>query len=114
MLAKKTLQALLVSAVAVTAAGGAAAASGTTGVAEPIRMAANGCQGHSKNSCKSAKDAGAKEKCYGVVRAGANDCANLAKTHSCAGHAKLDGDAGDWIALPKGVCDRLVGGEVKS
>ncbi len=51
-----------------------------------------------------------KEKCYGVVKAGKNACANAAGTHSCAGYAETDGDGGEWIALPKGVCDKLVGG----
>ncbi len=50
-----------------------------------------------------------KEKCYGVVKAGHNDCANAAKTHSCAGHAEVDGHGGEWLALPKGVCEKLVG-----
>lgn len=52
----------------------------------------------------------AKEKCYGVVKAGHNDCADMAKTHSCMGHAALDGSGGDFVALPKGVCEKLVGG----
>lgn len=51
-----------------------------------------------------------KEKCYGVVKAGQNDCGNLAGTHSCAGQAKVDGDKGEWLYLPKGTCERLVGG----
>ncbi len=55
-------------------------------------------------------DAAAKEKCYGVVKAGHNDCADAAKTHSCMGHAALDGDGGDFVALPKGVCEKLAGG----
>ena len=55
---------------------------------------------------------GEKEKCYGVVKAGHNDCANAAKTHSCAGHAEVDGDGGEWLALPKGVCEKLVGGSL--
>ena len=29
-----------------------------------------------------------KEKCYGIAKAGQNDCANLSGTHSCAGQAK--------------------------
>lgn len=56
-----------------------------------------------------AKDMGAKadmEKCYGVVKAGKNDCAGAA--HSCAGNEKKDG-AG-WVYMPKGLCDKLVGG----
>jgi uncharacterized membrane protein len=51
-----------------------------------------------------------KEKCYGVVKAGQNDCADPAKTHSCAGQTKVDGSGGDFVALPKGVCEKLVGG----
>jgi len=53
-----------------------------------------------------------KEKCYGVVKAGKNDCGNAAKTHSCAGHAATDGDPGEWLALPTGVCEKLVGGSL--
>ena len=30
-----------------------------------------------------------KEKCYGIAKAGMNDCANLTGTHSCAGQAKV-------------------------
>jgi uncharacterized membrane protein len=51
-----------------------------------------------------------KEKCYGVVKAGANDCAAANGSHSCAGQAKVDGDGGSFVALPKGVCEKLVGG----
>ncbi len=53
-----------------------------------------------------------KEKCYGVVKAGHNDCANMDKSHSCAGHATMSGAAGDFVALPKGLCDKLVGGSL--
>ncbi len=38
-------------------------------------------------------------KCYGIVKAGENDCANAAGTHSCAGHAATDYDGGDWKAV---------------
>ena len=55
-----------------------------------------------------ADDAGAKEKCYGVAKAGKNDCA--ANGHSCAGQAKKDADGKEWIHVPKGTCDRIVGG----
>ena len=54
-----------------------------------------------------------KEKCYGVVKAGANDCGNAQGTHSCAAQAKVDGDAGEWVYVPKGLCERLVGGSVE-
>jgi uncharacterized membrane protein len=47
------------------------------------------------------------EKCYGVAKAGKNDCAT--KTHQCAGLSKVDSDPNDWIFLPVGVCDKLAG-----
>ena len=49
-----------------------------------------------------------KEKCYGVVKAGKNDCAT--KTSSCAGTSKTDGQTDAFVMVPKGLCDRLVGG----
>jgi uncharacterized membrane protein len=52
--------------------------------------------------------AAATEKCYGVAKAGKNDCAGAA--HSCQGQGKKDADAKDWVKLPKGTCERLVGG----
>ncbi|MGF1683039.1 DUF2282 domain-containing protein [Photobacterium minamisatsumaniensis] len=52
--------------------------------------------------------ADAKEKCYGVAKAGKNDCAT--KTSSCAGTAKVDGQKDAFIMVPKGLCDRLNGG----
>ena len=54
-----------------------------------------------------AKDEGAAketEKCYGVAHAGKNDCANAAGTHSCAGQATVDKDAGDFVNVEKGKC----------
>ena len=48
------------------------------------------------------------EKCYGVAKAGKNDCAGPA--HSCAGQSKTDSGAKEWISLPKGTCERLAGG----
>tara|TARA_B100000029_G_C17420701_1_gene904198 strand:+ start:77 stop:340 length:264 start_codon:yes stop_codon:yes gene_type:complete len=60
-----------------------------------------------------AANAAEKEKCYGVVKAGKNDCANAAGTHSCAGQAAKDGDGGEWVSVPKGLCDKLVGGSTE-
>jgi uncharacterized membrane protein len=50
-----------------------------------------------------------KEKCYGVAKAGQNDCANLAGTHTCAGQAKADKDAGEWKYVAAGTCKQLGG-----
>ena len=43
--------------------------------------------------------AAAKVKCYGISKAGQNDCANAAGTHSCAGQSTLDFDGGEWKAV---------------
>jgi uncharacterized membrane protein len=53
--------------------------------------------------------AGAKEKCYGIAKAGQNDCANLAGTHSCAGQAKVDSDKGEWKYVAAGTCKTMKG-----
>lgn len=52
------------------------------------------------------------EKCYGVVKSGMNDCATA--TSSCAGSSTKDSQADAFIFLPKGVCDKLVGGALKA
>jgi uncharacterized membrane protein len=57
-----------------------------------------------------AADEGATEKCYGVAKAGKNDCAGAA--HACAGQSKKDRAGNEWVKLPKGTCDRLVGGSL--
>ena len=53
--------------------------------------------------------AAAKEKCYGVAKAGQNDCANATGTHSCAGQSKLDMSADDWKLVAKGSCEKMGG-----
>lgn len=85
MASNKTLNTLLAGAVALTIAGAATPADAAKG----------------------------KEKCYGVAKAGMNDCANAAKTHSCAGYSTVDGNGGEWVALPKGTCDKIVGGSTE-
>lgn len=45
-----------------------------------------------------------KEKCYGVAKAGKNDCANLSGTHSCAGQSKTDNAPEEWKYVAKGSC----------
>jgi uncharacterized membrane protein len=56
--------------------------------------------------------AGDKEKCYGVAKAGKNDCAT--KTSVCAGHSTSDGQKDTYIVVPKGLCSRLVGSSKES
>jgi uncharacterized membrane protein len=50
------------------------------------------------------------EKCYGVAKAGKNDCAGPA--HACSGQSKADASGKDFIAVPKGTCERLSGGSL--
>ncbi len=50
-----------------------------------------------------------KEKCYGIAKAGQNDCANLAGTHSCAGQSKVSNDKGEWKYVAKGTCESMKG-----
>ena len=52
------------------------------------------------------------EKCYGVVKAGQNDCKT--NTASCAGTSEKDGQPDAFVYLPKGTCEKIVGGVVKS
>lgn len=53
------------------------------------------------------------EKCYGIAKAGANDCASTG-ANSCAGTSKLDGDPAAWVYVPEGYCERIVGGSLTS
>jgi uncharacterized membrane protein len=50
-----------------------------------------------------------KEKCYGIAKAGQNDCANLTGTHSCAGQTKMDMAPEDWKYVAKGTCKDMKG-----
>lgn len=52
------------------------------------------------------------EKCYGVVKAGKNDCQT--SNTACAGSATKDGQKDAWLYLPKGTCEKIVGGSLKS
>ena len=56
-----------------------------------------------------AADPAGKEKCYGIAKAGQNDCANLSGTHSCAGQSKADMSPEDWKYVAKGSCQKIGG-----
>ena len=56
---------------------------------------------------QAATDPKTQEKCFGIAKAGQNDCA--AGTHSCAGQAKTDMAADDWKYVAKGTCKTLGG-----
>ena len=52
------------------------------------------------------------EKCFGVAKAGSNDCQTA--TSACAGTSKRDGQADAWMLVPAGICERLTGGDLTS
>ena len=49
----------------------------------------------------------AKEKCYGIAKAGQNGCAAMG--HSCQGQSKTDNDPADWKNVDKGQCMTMGG-----
>jgi uncharacterized membrane protein len=57
-------------------------------------------------------EAPATEKCYGVTKAGKNDCQTA--TSACAGTSKKDGQKDAWISVPKGTCEKIVGASLKA
>jgi len=50
-----------------------------------------------------------KEKCYGIAKAGQNDCANLSGSHSCAGQSKVSDVPDEWKYVAKGTCAAMKG-----
>jgi len=48
------------------------------------------------------------EKCYGVSKAGKNDCQTA--NSSCAGTSRRDAQKDAWVYVPAGTCEKLVGG----
>jgi len=50
------------------------------------------------------------EKCAGIAKAGKNDCGT--SKHSCAGQATADSDKEEWVYVPTGSCDKIVGGKI--
>lgn len=52
------------------------------------------------------------EKCYGIAKAGMNDCGTT--THGCGGESKVDGDKKEWLGVPEGLCKKIVGGSTTS
>lgn len=53
-----------------------------------------------------------QEKCYGIAKAGQNDCGTA--KHACAGEgAKVDKDPTEWKYVDKGTCEK-VGGKMSA
>lgn len=51
------------------------------------------------------------EKCYGIAKAGKNDCGT--SQYACSGNSKVDGEKIGWIMVPKGTCNKIVNGSTK-
>jgi uncharacterized membrane protein len=59
-----------------------------------------------------AQAAAEKEKCFGVAKAGKNDCSSVVGAHGCAAQAKKDNDPNDFKYVAGGTCQKL-GGKLK-
>ena len=52
-----------------------------------------------------------QEKCYGIAKAGQNDCGTA--KHACAAQgAKVDKDPAEWKYVAKGTCEQVGGKSV--
>ena len=61
---------------------------------------------------KSAPSENTHEKCYGVAKAGENDCAGMGRdgeSHSCPGWSEKDNDPYAWSYVPKDKCKQMGG-----
>jgi len=50
------------------------------------------------------------EKCFGIAKAGMNDCAGKNAPHACAGQASEDRASHDFVYVPSGTCQKIAGG----
>ncbi|HZF34068.1 MAG TPA: DUF2282 domain-containing protein [Candidatus Angelobacter sp.] len=51
------------------------------------------------------------EKCYGVAKAGQNDC--KAGAHACKGQSEVDADPDSFVLLPVGTCKKIDGASLQ-
>jgi uncharacterized membrane protein len=65
------------------------------------------CAGQAMAAGQMDAQSGNDEKCFGVAKAGQNDCATA--THGCAGLAKADNEPAEWKNVPKGTCEKAGG-----
>ena len=62
-------------------------------------------------NAQDAKDQPKTEKCYGIAKAGKNDCQTA--NSSCAGTSRRDAQKDAWIYIPAGTCEKVVGGNLQ-
>ena len=53
------------------------------------------------------KQAEGTEKCFGIAKAGQNDCGTA--KHACAATSKTDNDPAEWKYVTKGTCEKMGG-----
>jgi uncharacterized membrane protein len=56
-----------------------------------------------------AQDKPGQEKCWGLAKAGQNDCGSNKTAHSCAGQSKKDYDPNDFKMTKAGTCVQMGG-----
>jgi uncharacterized membrane protein len=71
-----------------------------------VALSLVGCGG----TAKIVSQTGTTENCYGIAKAGMNDCAG--EGHGCKGQALATRSTGDFVIVPIGTCAKLVGGEL--
>ncbi len=109
-LAATGLMALSLAAASANAADAPAAPASAAPVAAPHSAAPAPA---AAAAVKAAETAAAVEKCYGVAKAGKNDCASSDGVHSCKGQGAKDANTHDWLSVPAGLCAKLAGGSDK-
>ena len=62
-------------------------------------------------SCAAVAQDKKTEKCFGIAKAGKNDCQTASS--SCAGTSKKDAQADAWLAVPSGTCLKITGGTLE-
>jgi len=77
----------------------------------PVRAASPEMEKMMKEADEGMK-AGKIEKCYGVGKAGSNDCQTA--TASCAGSSTKNFDKAAFVVVPHGTCNKLAGGSLKA
>jgi uncharacterized membrane protein len=53
------------------------------------------------------EQAAGTEQCFGVAKAGKNDCGT--PKHSCGSLAKADNEPDEWKYVPRGTCEKIGG-----
>jgi uncharacterized membrane protein len=82
-----------------------------TALASLVALALTGFASDAEAQAQQADKKPAREKCYGIVKKGQNDCGTA--RHSCAGKAKGDNEPDEWKYVAQGTCEKL-GGKSKA